>query len=59
MFRVKIRSIFASFVSAALALGAKESSLFNNVFTAINLSVVLFVIVAGAFKGKYYCLSKY
>ena len=39
--------------SAALAFGAKESSLANNVFTIVNLSVVIFVIIAGAFKGKF------
>lgn len=29
----------------------KESSLFNNVFTGLNLLVVVFVIVAGSFYG--------
>ncbi|XP_024867061.1 cationic amino acid transporter 2-like [Temnothorax curvispinosus] len=38
--------------SAALAFGAKESSMANNIFTLVNLSVVLFVIIAGSFKGK-------
>ncbi|KAH0956182.1 hypothetical protein HN011_002948 [Eciton burchellii] len=37
--------------SAALAFGAKESSLANNFFTLINLSVVCFVIIAGSFKA--------
>lgn len=37
--------------TAALAFGAKESSMANNIFTITNLSVVLFVIIAGAFKG--------
>ncbi|RLU25797.1 hypothetical protein DMN91_001957 [Ooceraea biroi] len=37
--------------SVALAFGAKESSLANNVFTLVNLCVVLFVIIAGSFKA--------
>ena len=39
--------------TAALAFGAKESSLANNVFTLVNLGVVLFVICAGSIKGTY------
>ncbi|KAL6448329.1 hypothetical protein ACFW04_000342 [Cataglyphis niger] len=38
--------------SVALAFGAKESSLANNFFTLVNLSVVLFVIIAGSFKAN-------
>ena len=37
--------------SLALAFGAKESSLINNVFTLTNLSVVLYVIITGSFKA--------
>ncbi|XP_031772015.1 cationic amino acid transporter 2 isoform X1 [Apis florea] len=37
--------------SAALAFGAKESSVANNFFTLTNLSVVLFVIIAGSLKA--------
>ncbi|KAH8379409.1 hypothetical protein KR009_004702 [Drosophila setifemur] len=36
--------------SLAIAVGAKESTRVNNVFTMLNLGVVLFVIVAGLFK---------
>ncbi|XP_030372056.1 cationic amino acid transporter 2 isoform X2 [Scaptodrosophila lebanonensis] len=36
--------------SWAIASGAKESTRVNNVFTMLNLGVVLFVIVAGLFK---------
>lgn len=38
--------------SWAIAVGAKESTRLNNVFTILNLAVVLFVIIAGLFKGK-------
>lgn len=37
--------------SLAIAIGAKESSIVNNVFTFLNLAVVLFVIVVGSFKA--------
>lgn len=35
----------------ALAFGVKESSMINTLFTLLNLSVVLFVILAGCFKA--------
>uniref|UniRef100_A0A336MQ49 CSON005275 protein n=1 Tax=Culicoides sonorensis TaxID=179676 RepID=A0A336MQ49_CULSO len=35
----------------ALAFGARESAMVNNIFTMTNVSVVLFVIVCGAFKA--------
>lgn len=42
---------------AALAFGAKESSVANNFFTLTNLSVVLFVIIAGSLKGNLFLNS--
>lgn len=44
----------------ALAFGAKESSKVNNLFTFLNLGVVLYVIITGAFKsnGENWTLSK-
>lgn len=39
------------FVTVALAFGAKESTLVNNVFTLVNLIVVVAVIVSGLWKG--------
>ncbi|XP_070524707.1 cationic amino acid transporter 2 isoform X1 [Cardiocondyla obscurior] len=39
--------------SVALAFGAKESSMVNNIFTLVNLSVVLFVIIAGSLKADF------
>ncbi|TMW50794.1 hypothetical protein DOY81_004123 [Sarcophaga bullata] len=36
----------------AIAMGAKESTRLNTVFTLLNLSVVVFVIGAGLFKGN-------
>ncbi|XP_066296382.1 high affinity cationic amino acid transporter 1-like isoform X2 [Branchiostoma lanceolatum] len=38
-------------LTALLALGVKESTRFNNVFTGLNLCVILFVMVAGFIKA--------
>lgn len=40
--------------SLAIAFGAKESSIVNNIFTFLNLAVVLFVIIAGSLKANPY-----
>ncbi|XP_050041888.1 high affinity cationic amino acid transporter 1-like isoform X3 [Dermacentor andersoni] len=34
-----------------LAIGVKESTRFNNLFTGLNLLVVLYVVIAGSFKA--------
>ncbi|KAF5296351.1 hypothetical protein FQR65_LT10243 [Abscondita terminalis] len=39
-------------LAAALAFGMKGSATINNIFTAVNLSVVFFVVVAGSFKAN-------
>ncbi|KAJ8943486.1 hypothetical protein NQ318_006339 [Aromia moschata] len=39
-------------LAVALAFGLKESSLANNIFTIINILVVLFVIIAGSLKAN-------
>jgi amino acid transporter len=46
--------IFIIHISVALAFGAKESSVVNNLFTFLNLGVVLYVIITGAFKGEHF-----
>ncbi|XP_013773608.1 cationic amino acid transporter 2-like [Limulus polyphemus] len=38
-------------LTVMLAVGVKESSRFNNVFTVLNLAVVLFAVIAGGFKA--------
>lgn len=38
-------------LTCILAVGVKESSTFNNIFTGVNLLVVTYVIVCGAFKA--------
>ena len=35
-----------------LSIGVQESSRFNNIFTVLNLAVVLFVIIAGFTKAN-------
>ena len=35
-----------------LSIGAKESSILNNVFTTVNMITILVIIVAGSIKGK-------
>jgi amino acid transporter len=43
---------FSQFV-AVLAIGVKESSRMNNLFTGINLCVVTFIIIAGSIKADF------
>ncbi|KAK3103616.1 hypothetical protein FSP39_020550 [Pinctada imbricata] len=38
-------------LTCILAIGVKESSTFNNIFTGVNLLVVTYVIVCGLFKA--------
>uniref|UniRef100_A0A1L8DDZ0 Putative amino acid permease n=1 Tax=Nyssomyia neivai TaxID=330878 RepID=A0A1L8DDZ0_9DIPT len=38
-------------LAVALAFGLKKSAVMNNIFTATNIAIVLFVIIAGAFKA--------
>ena len=33
-----------------LSVGVKESSILNNIFTAVNLLVVAYVVICGLFK---------
>ncbi|XP_066155957.1 cationic amino acid transporter 2 isoform X2 [Euwallacea fornicatus] len=46
VFSLTVSIVFA----VALAFGAKESSLVNNVFTCVNIAIVLLVIISGIFK---------
>lgn len=41
-------------LSVALALGVKESSRMNNIFTSINIIVITFVIIAGGYNANPY-----
>ncbi|XP_002731141.1 high affinity cationic amino acid transporter 1-like [Saccoglossus kowalevskii] len=41
-------------VTAILMVGVKESSRFNNVFTSINMVVVLFILVTAVLKANFY-----
>lgn len=37
---------------ALLCVGVKESSILNNVFTVVNVTTIIIVVVAGSIKGK-------
>jgi amino acid transporter len=41
-------------ITGILALGVKESSRMNNIFTGVNLCIVTFIIVAGSFKANFH-----
>lgn len=43
--------IISFLLSVILAFGVKESMSLNNLFTCVNMAVVLFVIIAGSFKA--------
>lgn len=40
-------------ITAVLAIGVKESSRMNNLFTGVNLCVVVFIIIAGSIKADF------
>ncbi|CAG2062164.1 unnamed protein product [Timema podura] len=42
---------YQPFALVALAFGVKESSNVNNIFTVLNIGVVLYVIITGSFKA--------
>lgn len=53
---------FFSFVvvlllAVILAVGVKESTIMNNIFTSVNIVTVLIVLVAGGIKCKLICIS--
>ncbi|CAG2116716.1 unnamed protein product, partial [Medioppia subpectinata] len=39
-------------LTVMLSIGVKESTRFNSIFTALNLLVVLFIVIAGSFKAN-------
>lgn len=55
---------FFSFVivlllAVILAIGVRESTIMNNIFTSVNIIVILIVLVAGAIKCKYFISNLY
>ncbi|XP_072948887.1 cationic amino acid transporter 2-like [Epargyreus clarus] len=44
--------IIVLILGVLLAIGVRESSMVNNVFAGINMLIILFIIIAGAFKAN-------
>ena len=42
--------LFSLIFLVVLAVGVKESSIVNNIFTGVNLLVVAYVVICGVFK---------
>lgn len=49
-----LASLITISLSLMLTLGAKESTKFNSIFTLINIIIVIYVIVCGAFKVDFH-----
>ena len=47
-FKALIVKLFS--IEAILIIGVRESSTMNNIFTSVNLCVVLFVLICGSIK---------
>lgn len=45
--------VIVMLISVLLAVGVKESSILNNIFTVINLFTVILVIVTGIMRGMW------
>ena len=45
---------FLWYFSVILAIGVKESSIINNIFTGVNLLVVTYVVICGLFKVDFH-----
>lgn len=52
IFLARIKFNWFTFSPVCLAFGMKESSLVNNLCTAVNMGIVVFVVIAGAMNGK-------
>lgn len=50
LLHVKKTNMITFFFSVVLSIGVKESSILNNIFTAVNLLVVAYVVICGFFK---------
>lgn len=43
---------FSMLITSIVSIGVKESTFMNKIFTALNLSVIMFVIVCGGIKSN-------
>ncbi|KAL8571166.1 hypothetical protein ACOMHN_010627 [Nucella lapillus] len=44
-------NLLLEYIIALLAVGVRESTHFNNIFTGVNICVIVYVVICGAFKA--------
>lgn len=47
------KSIFSYLTTVIVNIGLKRSEFLNKLFVVISVAIMLFIVIAGAFRGNY------